>query len=124
MNDHNRYVCAFRGRRDYYQVPLALAEAGQLDQFITDAYLTPLTRAVTGMLPERLREKILSREQPGIPRELVKCLWGVTALEHARHWLGYPASRTFGQLDRHFSSAAAAQARKTRSDLYLYSPYA
>ena len=33
------YVCAFRGRRDNYQVPLALAEAGRLDRFITDAYV-------------------------------------------------------------------------------------
>ena len=35
----SHYVCAFRGRRDNYQVPLTLAEAGQLDRFITDAYV-------------------------------------------------------------------------------------
>src|SRR5437870_220784 len=32
-----KFVCAFRGRRDSYQVPLALAEGDLLDQFITDA---------------------------------------------------------------------------------------
>ena len=29
------FVCAFRGRRDSYQVPIALAEIGQLDAFVT-----------------------------------------------------------------------------------------
>jgi glycosyltransferase involved in cell wall biosynthesis len=38
--------------------------------------------------------------------------------------LGFAPSHTFAQLDRRFSVAAAKRCRKTRSDLYLYSPYA
>jgi hypothetical protein len=34
----SQYICAFRGRRDNYQVPLALAEKGLLKQIITDFY--------------------------------------------------------------------------------------
>jgi len=105
-------------------VPLALAEVDGLDQFITDAYAGPLTEAVAGLLPTRLREKLRSRQEPGIPRERVKCLWTLTALEHLRHRLGYSPSVTFAKLDRQFSLAAAARARRTRSNLYLYSPYA
>lgn len=119
-----RYVCAFRGRRDYYQVPLALAENDRLDQFITDAYLSPLIETLGSALPLRLQEKLRSRQEPGIPRERVKCLWRVTALEHLRHQLGFSRSRTFAQLDRSFSHAATARCRKTQSDLFLYSPYA
>ena len=34
----NEYVTAFPGRRDSYQVPLALFENGRLAKFVTDAY--------------------------------------------------------------------------------------
>jgi glycosyltransferase involved in cell wall biosynthesis len=118
------FVCAFRGRRDHYQVPLALAEANALDQFITDAYLGPLVRAISNVLPRGQRETLRSREHVGIPRGRVRSLWATTALEHLRHRLGYRPSRTFALLDRRFSLVAAARARQTRSDLYLYSPYA
>src|SRR5580658_2888155 len=33
-----RYVTAFAGRRDSYQLPLALHENGRIVKFITDAY--------------------------------------------------------------------------------------
>ena len=119
-----RYVCAFRGRRDSYQVPLALAEAGQLDQLITDAYAVPVLKALASAAPERLRASVASREEPGIPAERVKSLWATTLLEHARHRLGFDPASTWGALDPRFSRAAARRAARTRSDLLLYSPYA
>jgi glycosyltransferase involved in cell wall biosynthesis len=124
MNNQAKYVCAFRGRRDYYQVPLALAEAGSLDLFITDAYLGAITKTLSGILPAQIREKVCLREQAGIPRERVKCLWALAAFERLRHEFRCSPSLTFAKLDRKFSLAAAAQARRTESDLYLYSPYA
>ena len=48
------YVCAFRGRRDSYQAPLALQEGGLLDQFITDVYELPWVRALARFAPSRL----------------------------------------------------------------------
>jgi hypothetical protein len=30
----NQYICTFRGKRDKYQIPLALAESELLDQYI------------------------------------------------------------------------------------------
>ena len=50
-----KFVCAFRGRRDSYQVPLGLAEAELLDQFITDAYALPWVDAISGIAPAVVR---------------------------------------------------------------------
>jgi glycosyltransferase involved in cell wall biosynthesis len=119
-----QYVCAFRGRRDSYQAPLALAEAGLLDQFITDAYATRLVEGVTRFASGAVRAKIASRSEAGIPRERVRCLWGTTLVEHLRHALGCAPVLTYNNLDRNFSWAAARRARKARASLFLYSPYA
>lgn len=118
------FVCAFRGRRDYYQVPLALAEAGLLDEFITDAYALPMLRRAATVAPQRWQEKFLFRHESGIPDERVRCLWGTTGIEHTRHRLGYAPSLTFAKLDAHFSWAAARRAAHYRTHLFLYSPYA
>lgn len=118
------YVCAFRGRRDAYQVPLALQEAGLLDQLITDAYAYPTVRSLAKFAPSRFQEKVASRKEPGIPSEKVRCLWSTTLLEHARHRLGFAPALTYLKLDSQFSYAAARRAKSQRSHLLLYSPYA
>jgi glycosyltransferase involved in cell wall biosynthesis len=120
------YVCAFRGRRDNYQVPLALAETGRLDRFITDAYVPAscLRLVVATPLPARWSETLALRSDPGIPTRRVRCLWATTALEHSRHRLGFSRIDTFAKLDQHFSRAAAARARRARTNLLLYTPYA
>jgi glycosyltransferase involved in cell wall biosynthesis len=119
-----KYVCAFRGRRDSYQVPLALAQGDLLDQFITDAYASSLIRTLAPFLPARFREKLTSRWIDGIPIERVRCLWLTMFAEHLRHRLGFPRASTFAQFDTRFSKAAAQRATKSRSNLLLYSPYA
>ena len=120
----SKYVCAFRGRRDYYQAPLALAEAELLDSFITDVYAGGTVRALSKTLPARLREKVLSRRRTGIPDQQVRCLWTSTLFERANFRLGRPESLIFARYDAEYSKAAAAHARKNRSNLFLYSPYA
>ncbi len=120
----HRYVCAFRGRRDSYQVPLALAESDQLDLFITDGYAFSWVRSLAQLAPARLREKVCSRRESAIPESRVKCLWGTTVLEHLRHRLGYAPVTTYGHLDRNYSKVAGQRAAENRSDLFLYSPYA
>lgn len=119
-----KYVCAFRGRRDSYQVPLALAEAEILDLFITDAYARPWTRTLARFAPAAVRIKVSFRSEPGIPVDRVGCLWGTTVLEHLRHRLGCAPTITYNKLDRHFSRAAAKRAKQTRAHLFLYSSYA
>jgi len=119
-----QYVCAFRGRRDSYQVPLALAEVDLLDQFITDAYAVPWLKRLARLGPQSVRAKLDFRCEPGIPVDRVRCLWGTTLLENARHAAGCAPMLTYNKLDRHFSRAAARRAAQTKSDLFLYSPYA
>jgi len=119
-----KFVCAFRGRRDSYQVPVALAEAGLLDQFITDAYAMPWVKTLAKLGHQSVRAKVNFRFEPGLPAELVRCLWGTTLVEHLRHRLGCAPTMTFNKLDRHFSRAAARRAARNETDLFLYSPYA
>jgi len=120
----SKYVCAFRGRRDYYQAPLALAEAELLDSFITDVYAGETMRALSKGLPARLRERVLLRRRSGIPDHHVRCLWTSTVFERAKFRLGKSESLIFARYDAGYSNVAAAQARKNRSNLFLYSPYA
>jgi glycosyltransferase involved in cell wall biosynthesis len=120
----SKYVCAFRGRRDYYQAPLALAEAELLDSFITDVYAGSAMRALSKTLPARLREKVLSRRRSGIPDQQVRCLWTSTLFERANFRLGRPESLIFARYDAEYSKAAATHARKNGANLFLYSPYA
>jgi len=119
-----KFICAFRGHRDFYQVPLALAEAGLLDQFITDAYAVPWVKALARLEPRSVRAKVSLRSEPGLPTELVRCLWGTTLVEHLRHRLGCAPTMTFNKLDRHFSLAAARRAARNKTHLFLYSSYA
>ena len=118
------FVCAFLGRRDSYQVPVALAENGLLDQFITDIYASPVIRKLALLAPARIGSKLASRFHPAIPSERVRCLWGAALLENARHRLGVNPRLTHMRSDRHISEAAAMRAAKQRSNLFLYSPYA
>jgi len=124
MNSSDQYICAFRGRRDNYQVPLALQEAKRLRLFITDAYAPAWIEKYSVIGSQRLTEKMLSRREASLDDQNVRCLWGTTVLERFRHLAGYPRVETYALLDRNYSLAAAAQARKTRANLFLYSPYA
>ncbi len=122
--DDKAFVCAFRGRRDNYQVPVALAEAGKLDQFITDFYVEGPMRTFARLLPAPLAKKVSSRWHSGIPSGKVRSLWLTTAREHIRHAFGIAHGRTYSILDEHYSLAARDRVRKTKGNLFLYSPYA
>lgn len=124
MNAASQYVCAFRGSRDYYEAPLALAEGGLLDRFITDAYATPWVRTLAAHVSSRTLKVLASRHVAGIPDERVDCLWATALREQCRHALGWPPNRTRMEFDPRYSEAAAARARQSRANLFLYSPYA
>jgi glycosyltransferase involved in cell wall biosynthesis len=124
MSRSGRYVCAFRGARDRYQAAVALAETGELETLITDAYATPLARALRPLLPRSIGDKLNERRADGLPAERVQCLWGTAVHEQIRHRLGYAPRATWLKLDRKFGAAAAEEARRTRADLLMYSPYA
>ena len=73
-NDH-RWVVAFAGARDSYQLPIALHEAGLLHTLVTDFY-APLDRgilaSVSRLLPSSLHTKIARRFDPALPSKFVE----------------------------------------------------
>jgi glycosyltransferase involved in cell wall biosynthesis len=118
------YVCAFRGRRDGYEVPLALAESGRLERFITDVFLAGPVAWLAPFMPRRLRAKLGERAKSGIPDERVTCLLGGTVMETLAMKAGASPAQTYMRFDAMYSRAAARAARRARADLFLYSPYA
>ena len=90
-----KYICAFRGRRDNYQVPLALAESGRLDQFITDFYTNNFLEKINPTLPSSWQNKLNFRLESQIPSEQIKSLWENTVLEHICKTFGFSDTNTF-----------------------------
>ncbi len=116
------FVTAAAGRRDNYQVPVALAEAGLLACHVTDAYapdrLVPLLHRLGP-----IGEKALRRHNLGLPSRLV----------HLSRRLGARkmASALFPWLSTHFANdqdpislSALAQAQIHQAGLLLYAGYA
>lgn len=124
MSATGRFVCAFRGARDRYQAAVALAETGELETLITDAYATPLAKTFKPFLPRGVAGKLMERHADGVPDDRVHCLWATAAREQIRHRLGYSPRATWLKLDRKFGEAAADAAKRSRADLLMYSPYA
>ena len=118
------FVCAFRGRRDSYQVPIALAEAGELDQFITDYFAGPVERAVARYLPEKVAAKLLSRYDPQLPQSKIERLPVTAAAEAVAGQVGVSAGQIYASFDRRYGCAMARYARRHESDIFAYSPYA
>src|SRR5262245_12244214 len=124
MQSSRRYVCAFPGRRDGYELPVALHHAGRLDTFITDMYAYGRIDRLAASLPRVMAKKLQARRDKRLPDALVECLWSTTAKEYFRHICGHPHMLTYTTQDRAYSRAARARARKRRANLFLYSSYA
>jgi glycosyltransferase involved in cell wall biosynthesis len=118
------FVTAFAGRRDGYQVPLALAEGGLLDRLVTTFYLTPwrerVVRRVIGRVPESARNRQAAR----LPADRVESLLVPELIEHLGRRLRLPGPRYRGVVNWLVGRAAGRAAAASRSDLLLYEPYA
>ena len=118
------FVCAFRGRRDSYQVPIALAEAGRLDLFVTDYFAGRSQRALALALPRGISERILSRSDVRLPASRVQCLFSTAGAEALSRLGGASRERVFSTYDPIYGAEAARHARLRKSDLFMYSPHA
>lgn len=118
------YVCAFRGRRDGYQVPVALAEIGRLNCFITDHYCGPLEHTLASVLPQRLAESIRGRFDAALPAHRVRRLRLVAGAEGLARLAGRPPVEIYERFDARYGEAAAEVARRHKCGLFIYSPYA
>jgi glycosyltransferase involved in cell wall biosynthesis len=122
-NQRQKFVTAFNRDRDSYQVPLALAEAGALDQLITDFYLP--SWFAHSALGRRLR--VAHRHIDGLRFSQVG--WCLPALSKQLIGLRRAESEVerlavFKSLDRDLSRQAQRRARRSGADLFLYSGYA
>ena len=118
------FVCAFRGRRDDYQVPLALHEAGLLDRFITDFYTGQDLSAASRFLPARLRAPLQMRRKDGLPSTRVWQFPAMAVKEALAKSDPARAARIRDAHDIRLSQAAAQQASRHGANLLLYSAYA
>lgn len=111
------YVCVFNRNRDSYQVPLALAEAGLLQRFVTDFYAP--RGGVARLLPGFLR----GRRVDGLPRALTRSVWRSFAAQSALRALRLEGGRGFEATDAMLARAAAREARRSGAALYCYHSY-
>jgi glycosyltransferase involved in cell wall biosynthesis len=113
------FVCAFRGRRDDYQVPIALYEISALDCLITDFY------ASNYLLKIRSRYfKFENRNNQLLPGNKVINFILDSIATKVYSILGYKSSRIYSNQDKKFSIKSAQRAHSRKTNLFLYTPYA
>ncbi len=118
-----RFIVAFNRDRDFYQVPLALAEAGALARLVTDLYLPDLGTLGRSWPFSRLAH----RRVEGLPFRLVD--WSARALAlqakaYARRENPVLRLEAFKQLDRALARQALRAAVACDAHFLLYSGYA
>jgi hypothetical protein len=123
MNSPRSFVVAFNRDRDFYQLPLALAEDGRLCRLVTDLYV-PDYLAGTG-IPSLLG--LSHRRTNGLPSKLVKGSTEALLLQMIdlrRAGTEKEKSLIFHRLDSTLSRMAGQIAAKKGSGAFLYSGYA
>ena len=118
------YICAFKGRRDDYQVPLALAETSQLECLVTDFYSSEAWEKVARRIAPSLQSTLKKRWKDGLSSAAVRSSALGFMIERVLG-LGRPPSISVQDLfDALLSRKAARLAAWHRSNLFVYSSYA
>lgn len=114
-----RYVAAFPGRRDAYQIPVALAEHGRLAAFATCFYRQRgwLGRC-EGLFP-RLRGLSRLRHAEGLEHARIDCLELTNAAARLAQRI-FPPAKVAVWEDDAFARRAVSLAREHRAGLLLY----
>jgi glycosyltransferase involved in cell wall biosynthesis len=124
VNHKDSFVTGFLGRRDGYQVPIALAEAGKLCRFVTGAYDSGFLKRVVPILPKSFRSAIRRRNCEQIPEELIDSRPMIEFGQNVSRMVGDKRNHSWLWANRAMSFAVCDLARKFQSDLLLYEPYA
>jgi glycosyltransferase involved in cell wall biosynthesis len=115
------FVVAFNRDRDFYQVPLALHEAGMLSSLVTDFYFPhdrPLLRRLPGLTSLR------HRCTPALPSAKVHGSWAAFLSQAAAKFIRRDPLWLFDRVDCTLSLAALHHAEREGAHLFLYSGYA
>jgi len=115
---NKNFVTVFPGRRDHYEVPVALNEAGLLDAFITDLYndnrfLSQFLRITS------FKSKIKQRFHSKLPKSKVQTKPYLFFYHSILSNFFQPSKVTVWQDDL-FGKLAVKLARKNKSNLFLY----
>lgn len=117
-----KLVTGSAGRRDDYQVPIALAEAGLLAKHVTDAYAPDLLAPFLKRLGSK-GQMILRRHTSGLPSRFVH-VSGRLALRKTIAAVIPPLRHQLQGDQDSISWSALRQARHFQSGLLLYAGYA
>lgn len=113
------YVTAFPGRRDSYQLPLALSEHGRLAAFVTCFYAQ---KGISGRLAKpfaRLTEKLNQRCAAGLDQAKIECMEAVDLALRLGSKIFQPSKISVWEDDA-FARRALALAKANRANLLLY----
>ena len=124
MPSRTPYLCAFTGRRDSYQVAIALQERGLLENLITDFYTPAWLRRVGPVWPAKYAEKLNNRRAPELDDAHVTSLLGWGWRDKVRQCAGIPRNRRQALGARDFGREIARRARGSRAHLLVYHSYA
>jgi len=115
------FVTAAAGRRDYYQVPIALAEGGLLASHVTDAYASDNLIPLLCKLGE-IGEKVRRRHNPKLPSRLVHSSRRLAIRKLTSFLAPWVRKQLAGDQDP-ISLSALAQAKHHQANLFVYAGY-
>jgi glycosyltransferase involved in cell wall biosynthesis len=115
----NNYVVGFFGRRDYYQLAVALAAEGRLETLVTDAYCPDVLTSHAGCLPKSMRRKALLRRAPGLSSRFVSAPDAVVLVAAEAARLIQPGSGQVA-IDTLLGRKAARRAVRARCGAVVY----
>lgn len=119
-----QFVTGFLGRRDSYQVPMALEEAGMLQRFITGVSDVGWRGKLIKKLPSPIDSSLANRHCPGVSERKIKALWSLELMQNLSRLARDKTNRSWAWADRALSRALRDEARESGADLLLYEPYA
>ncbi|HZP60479.1 MAG TPA: glycosyltransferase [Opitutaceae bacterium] len=114
-----KYVTAFPGRRDSYQLPLALSAHDRLASFVTCFYAQKGLSSRLAKPFGRLAEKLNQRRAPGLDQAKVECMEAVDLATRLGSKIIQPSKISVWEDDA-FARRALALAKTNRAGLLLY----
>lgn len=122
VKDADRSVVCFAGPRDHYEGAAALAESGQLERLVTDAYFG--AQAWHDYAPVVARDYIRARRHPLVESHAVVVSGQAFFWEVAGRFAGAWQQRFRNRKDAAIGRLAAAVAERAEANLLAYSYYA
>ena len=119
-----KFICAFKGRRDDYQVALALQEAGLLESLLTDIYWKDDHHILAKVAPRAIAAAWQSRHKDGLDPNRIADAPYLFFLERILSYARVAPVAVMDMLDTVLARRTGAAAARTGANLFCYSAYA